>query len=318
MDRNLALEIVRATEAAALAAARWMGRGNAESADEAAAGAMHRAFNSISFNGHIVLGDGDKDRAQLLHAGETVGSGSDDTIDIAVDPLECTNSVAFGRTNAMAAVAMAPTGDFLEPPVTYMDKLAVGAEAASVINIAEPIEENLERIAEAKNYSVGDLTVVALDRERHAELIDRVRKTGARIHLIPDGDVAAAVAAALPGTGIDVLVGIGGSVAGILAAAALRCIGGEIQGRFTPLEEGDLDRLKQYGHSSPNRIFRAVDMVRGNKAMFAATGVTDGDMLNGVRYRSDGATTHSVVMRLPSRTRRFIVTEHYFTDNPDY
>ncbi len=318
MDRNLALEMVRATEAGALAAARWMGKGNAQSADEAATDAMHHAFNSINFQGNIVLGEGDPQFFPKLYDGETVGCGTDSSIDVAVDPLECNNSVAFGRTNALAVVAMAPHGEFFVPPLAYMEKIAVGPEAASAINLAEPIEENLIRIAEAKNYSTADLTVVALDRPRHAELIERVRKTGARIHLIPDGDVSAAMAVALPGTGVDVLVGTGGSVAGVLAAAALRCIGGEIQVRIAPRDNEEMNLLKEKGFGSPNRIYRAVDLVKGDNVMFAATGVTDGDTLNGVRYRANGATTHSVVMRLASRTRRFIVTEHYFSDDPSY
>lgn len=310
--------MVRATEAAALAAARWMGKGDALAADRAAARAMHQAFSSIPFTGNIVLGEGEQKYFEYLYNGDTVGAGASETIDVAVDPLECNNSVAFGRANALAVVAMAPKGDFFEPPVQYMEKLAVGPEAASAINLAEPIEENLERIAAAKNYSLSDLTVVALDRERHSELINRVRKTGARIHLIPDGDVAAAIATALPGTGIDVLAGTGGSVAGVLAAAAMRCIGGEIQVRHAPSTPDEVEALKRKGIASPGHIFRAMDLVKGDNVMFAATGVTDGDMLNGVRYRSDGATTHSVVVRLSSRTKRFIVTEHYFTDNPRY
>lgn len=318
MDRNLALEMVRATEAAALAAARWMGKGDALAADKAAAQAMHAAFNSIPFVGHVVLGEGDQTYFEHLYNGEVVGEGETEAVDVAVDPLECNNSVAYGRTNALAVIAMVPRGDFFVPPVQYMEKLAVGPEAASAINLAEPIEENLDRIAEAKNYSLSDLTVVALDRERHNDLIERVRRTGARIHLIPDGDVSAAIATALPGSGIDVLVGTGASVAGVLAAAALRCMGGEIQARLVPSTPDETEALKKAGITSPGRIFRGMDLVKGENVMFAATGVTDGDMLNGVRYRSNGATTHSVVVRLATRTKRYIVTEHYFTDNPRY
>jgi len=317
VDRNLALEMVRATEAAALAAARWMGRGNAQAADRAAVEAMHHAFNSIAFKGNIILGEGDRERFPMLYTGQRVGCGTSDEVDVAVDALECTNSVAFGRTNALAVVAMAPQGDFLKPPVSYLEKIAVGPEAASVIDLSAPIEENLERIANAKKYGASDLTVVILDRPRHEELIARVRDTGARIHLIPDGDVAAAVATSTPGTGIDVLVGTGGSVAGVLAAAALRCLGGEMQARLSPLGD-EAERLKGTEYEDLSRLYRASDLAQGDHVMFAATGVTDGDMLNGVRYRADGATTHSVVMRQSTRTKRYIVTEHFFDYNPEY
>ncbi len=320
MDRNLALESVRLTEAAALSSARWMGKGDGKAADHAAVEAMRKVFDSISISGRVVIGEGERDEAPMLYIGEKVGNSDGDgpEVDIAVDPLECTNSVAYGRSNAMAVLAMAPKGDFLAAPDIYMDKIAVGPEAADVIDLALPIEENLNRVAEVKNYDISDLTVVILERERHKQLIERVRKSGARIQLITDGDVAAAIAAALPGTGIDVLVGIGGSPEGVLAAAALRCIGGEIQARLIPRNQEEIDRAKKMGVKDINKIYKCNELARGNDLMFAATGVTDGDLLNGVRYRPDGATTHSLVLRSASFTRRFIITEHYFDQEPQF
>jgi len=318
VDRNLALEIVRVTEAAALAASRWVGKGDAVAADSAAVGAMHQAFNSIAFSGTVALGEGDQGVVPLMYTGQTVGRGGENNLDLAIDALECTRSVAFGRSNAMAIVAMVPRGCFFLPPSQYLDKLAVGPEAAGTIDMNLSIEENLNRVAKAKQYSIPDLTVVILDRERHTELIDTVRKAGARIHLIPDGDIAAAIATAIPGSGIDILMGIGSSTAGVPAAAALRCLGGEIQARPAPADATEKARLKESGFTDFGQIYRTEDMARGDNVMVAATGITDGDVLNGVCYRSDGATTHSLVMRSKSRTRRFIVTEHYFEDNPVY
>jgi fructose-1,6-bisphosphatase II len=318
VDRNLALEIVRVTEAAALAAARWMGKGDAVAADDAAISAMHLAIGSLDFSGRVVLGEGDQQFARMLFTGETVGKGGDDGVDLALDALESKNSVAFGRDNALAVIALAEHDGFMLPPVQYLEKIAVGPEAVAAIDLNLPVEENLERIAAAKGYSTADLTVVILDRARHADLITRVRQTGARIHLIPDGDVAAGVAAALPNTGIDVLLGTGGTTAGVLAAAAVRCAGGEMQFRPAPNDDNEKQALIRAGLGDLNRVYRAGDLVRGDNVMFAATGVTDGDMLNGVRYRSDGATTHSVVLRKLSGTRRFITTEHYFSENPKY
>lgn len=318
MDRNLALEMVRVTEAAALAAARWMGKGDAVAADRAAVTAMRATLNSIPFSGKIALGEGAPGTVEELFTGETVGSGGPNDIELVLDALECSRSVAFGRTNAMSVVAMAPQGAFFCPPSRYMEKLAVGPEAAGVTGLELPVQENLERLAEAKGYRVSDLAVVILDRERHAELINKVRKTGARIHLIPDGDVAAAIAAATPGTGIDVLMGTGSSGAGVLAAAALRCIGGEIQTRLAPTDQHETDQLKNREHVDLKRIFRTADLVRGDNVMFAATGVTDGDLLNGVLYRNTGASTHSMVLRSKTGTRRLIVTDHFFEENPIY
>lgn len=318
MDRNLALEMVRVTEAAALAAARWMGKGDAVSADRAAVTAMRTTLNSIPFSGKIVMGEGEAGAVEELFAGEEVGSGGPDNTQLVLDALECNRSVAFGRTNAMSVVALTPQGGFFCPPSRYLEKLAVGPEAAGAVDLDKPVQENLEKIAQAKGYRVRDLTVVILDRERHVQLIELVRKSGARIHLIPDGDVAAAIAAATAGTGIDVLMGTGGSGAGVLAAAALRCIGGEIQTRSAPTDQREIDQLKDRGHVDLKRIYRTADLVRGDNVMFAATGVTDGDLLNGVLYRNNGATTHSMVMRSKTGTRRLIVTDHFFEENPEY
>jgi len=318
VDRNLALEMVRVTEAAALAAARWMGKGNAVAADQEATDAMHRAFNDISFSGCVAIGEGDQGSVTRLYTGEQVGSGNSEVLDLAVDALECTRSVAFGRSNAMAVVSLAPSGSFFRPPSQYMEKLAVGPDAAGVIDLNRSVEENLRSVARVKNYSVSDLTVVVLDRERHVDLIEEIRHTGARIHLIPDGDVSAAIATATPGSGIDILMGIGNSTAGVLAAAALRCLSGEMHTRLVPSDQSEALQLREMGYVDLKRIYRTSDLARGGNIMFAATGVTDGDVLNGVCYRSDGATTHSLVLRSRSRTRRFIVTEHYFHENPVY
>ena len=318
MDRNLALELVRVTEAAALAAARWMGKGNAPAADQAAVRAMHHTLNAVNFRGTIVLGEGNHDDATMLFHGEEIGTGDSDDLDVALDALESNRSVAFGRSNAMAVVALVPKGDITVPADAYMEKIAVGDEAADAVDLNLPIRENLHRVAEAKKYSINDLTVVVLDRARNAELIAEIRATGARLHLIPDGDIAAAIAAAMPGSGIDVLAGSGKAYAGVLAAAALRCIGGEILSRLIPANPDGDSYVKNVEGTDSRRVYRARDLVRGNNVMFVATGVTDGEMLNGVRYRKDGATTHSLVLRSLSRTRRFIVTEHFFHDNPQY
>lgn len=318
MDRNLALEMVRATEAAALAASRWVGKGDALAADQAAVTAMHGALSAISFSGTIVLGEGERGLVPLMYTGETVGLGGGDLFDLAVDAVECTRSVAFGRSNAMSVVALAPAGNFHLPPSQYVNKLAVGPNAVGAVDIRLSTEENLYRVAEALKYSVADLTVVILDRERHAELINDVRKAGARIHLIPDGDVAAAIATAIPGSGIDLLMGVGSSAAGVLAAAALRCLGGEIQAMPAPSSKSEAHSLRSVGLAELDHVYHTWDLAGGNDVMFAATGLTDGDVLNGVCYHSNGATTYSLVVRLKSRTRRFIVTEHWFEDNPTY
>lgn len=318
MDKNLALEFVRVTEAAALACARWMGKGDVNAADAAAVKAMREVFQAVDIDGIIVIGEGERDEAPMLFIGEKVGKGGGPRVDIALDPLECTNSVAYGRNNAISVLAAGDRGNFLHAPDTYMEKIAVGVEARDAIDLDLSPEENLERIAEAKGYEIEDLTVVILDRDRHQELIRRVRGAGARIKLILDGDVSAAMATALPGTGIDVLMGTGGAPEGVLAAAALRCLGGAIHGRLKPRNNDEAERARKMGVGDLNRIFKTEDMARGDNIMLAATGVTEGDLLKGVRYTGIGAYTHSIVMRSKSGTIRFISTEHHFEKDPDY
>jgi len=319
MEKNLALEFVRVTEAAALACARWMGKGDSNAADNAAVEAMRKVFDAVDIDGTVVIGEGERDEAPMLFIGEKVGTGNKKMkVDIALDPLECTNSVAYGRHNAISVLAAAQKGLILHAPDTYMEKIAVGPEARDVIDLGDSVEANLKRIAKAKNYEITDLTVVILDRERHKDLISQVRKTGARIHLILDGDVSAAMATALPGTGVDVLMGVGGAPEGVLAAAALRCLGGAIHGRLVPRNSKEAARCRKMGIKNINKIFKTEELVKGNNIMLAATGVTDGDLLKGVRYTSTGAYTHSIVMRSKTGTIRFISTEHHFTDEPDY
>ncbi len=311
MDRHVGLDLVRITEAAALACARWMGRGDKNAADQAAVTAMRKAFDNVDIRGTVVIGEGERDEAPMLYIGEQVGSGWGPEVDIALDPLECTNSVAYGRPNAMSVIALAARGHFLHAPDTYMEKIAVGPRAAQAIDLARPIEQNLEAVAAAKGYHLEDLTVVLLDRPRHEDLIHRVRKTGARIHLIPDGDVSAAIATALDATGVDVLVGTGGAPEGVLAAAALRCLGGAIQGRLLFRSDEEKARARTMGVADFDRIYRETDLARGDSIVFAATGVTDGDMLDGVRFSGEGAETHSMVMRVKTRTVRTIETQYH-------
>jgi len=318
MDRNLALELVRVTEAAALESARWMGKGDAHKADEAAVEAMRKAFSAIDFAGTVVIGEGERDEAPMLYIGEKLGNGKRPRVDIALDPLECTNSVAFGRSNALSVVALAQHGHFLHAPDTYMEKIAVGKEAQEAIDLEKTIEENLKNIAEAKSMPVENLTVVILDRQRHEELVRRVRKLGCRIQLIPDGNVSAAVATALPDSGIDVLLGTGGAPEGVLAAAALRCLGGGFQGRLVFRNADEIKRAKKMGIKNINRIYSCEELAKGDNIMFACTGVTDGDMLKGVHFFGGGAETHSLVMRSKSGTLRFITTRHSFDQMPEY
>jgi len=318
MDRNLALEIVRVTEAAALACASWVGRGSANDADDAAVAAMRRTFDSIYFKGTVVIGEGERDEAPMLFIGENVGCGSSPEVDIAVDPLECTNSVAYGRSNALAVIAVAPKGKLLHAPDTYMEKIAAGPQASEAIDLRKSPKENIGRVAECLGLKISNLTVVILERDRHHDLISEVRKTGARIHLISDGDVSSAIAAALPESGIDLLLGIGGAPEGVLAAAALRCIGGAMQGRLAPRNQEEIDRANQMGVKDINKIFNVDELASGNEIMFAATGVTDGDLLKGVLFRPGGAITHSLDLRQKSGTRRFIRAEHHFETKPVY
>ena len=312
MDRHVGLDLVRITEAAALACARWMGRGDANAADQAAVNAMRRAFDQVDVRGTVVIGEGERDEAPMLYIGERVGTGYGPQVDIALDPLECTNSVAYGRPNALAVIAMAQKGHFLHAPDTYMEKIAVGPKAVGAIDLSRSIEENLESVAAAKGFRLAELTVVILDRPRHEEIIQRVRRAGSRIHLIPDGDVSAAIATAVESTGVDVLVGIGGAPEGVLAAAALRCLGGSIQGRLQFRSDEERERAKRMGIADLNRVYTETELARGDSVVFATTGVTDGDMLDGVRFTGDGAETHSMVMRVKTGTVRTIRTRYRF------
>jgi fructose-1,6-bisphosphatase class II len=323
MDRNLALELVRVTEAAALSCARWMGRGDAKGADQAAVDAMRRAFDSIVIQGTVVIGEGERDEAPMLFIGEKVGSGWHDgggdapRVDIAVDPLEGTNLCATGSPDAIAVIAVADDGKFLNAPDTYMDKIAVGPAGKGCIDITKSPTWNLSALAEAKRASVEDLTAIILDRPRHQELIAEVRKTGARIRLITDGDVSAAIATCKDETGIDILFGIGGAPEGVLAAAALRCVGGDMQGRLKYRNDEEKVRAEKMGVKDHEKVYRVDELAQGH-VMFAATGVTDGAFLKGVHFYGGGASTHSVVMRSKSGTVRFIEADHTFDRKPNY
>ena len=319
MDRNLALEAVRVTEAAALAAARFVGLGDRNSADQAATEAMRTTFQHLHIRGTVVIGEGERDEAPMLYIGEQLGDGDADSpeVDIAVDPLEGTNLCANGVSDALAVVAMAEHGQFLNAPDTYMDKIAVGETAKGAIDIRESPTWNLSAVAEAKKARVSDLTAVILDRPRHKALIEEVRKAGVRIRLISDGDVGGALATADPATGVDILLGIGGAPEGVLAAAALRCVGGDMQGVLKPRNDDEVARAKKMGIEDIARVYRVDELASGD-VMFAATGVTDGFLLRGVRLTSRGAETHSVVMRSRSGTIRFIRARHRFEGLPRY
>ena len=308
LDRNLALEVVRVTEAAALACARLMGRGDRNGADEAAVVAMRRSFDGLSIRGTVVIGEGERDEAPMLYIAE---------VDIAVDPLEGTNLCALGLPNAIAVVAIADKGNLLHAPDCYMDKIAVGPDAKGVIDLDKSPTDNLKAIAASKGVYVEDLTAVILDRERHHKLIAEVRKAGARVKLISDGDVSAAIAACIPLTGVDVLFGSGGAPEGVLAAAALRSTGGDFQGRLIYKNDGERDRAMKMGITDPDKKWSLLDLAKGD-VMFAATGVTTGDMLKGVRYFKGGAHTQSIVMRSKSGTIRTIEAEHHFDRKPNY
>jgi fructose-1,6-bisphosphatase class II len=310
------LEAVRVTEAAALSCARLTGRGDEKAADQAAVDAMRRAFNALPIDGTIVIGEGERDEAPMLYIGEKVGAGGP-RVDIALDPLEGTTICATGAPNALAVIAMAEHGNFLHSPDTYMDKIAVGPVGKGVIDLDKTPTQNLQALAEAKRCNVEDLTVIILYRPRHEALIKEVREAGARIRLITDGDVSAAIATTKPETGIDVLLGIGGAPEGVLAAAALRCVGGDMQGRLKPRNEHEIERAKKMGIPDINKKFSIEELAAGD-VMFAATGVTDGDYLQGVHFFAGGATTQSVVMRSKSRTIRVINATHFFEHKPNY
>jgi fructose-1,6-bisphosphatase II len=318
MERNLALEVVRVTEAAALSSARWMGRGNDRLAEQTALDAMRRAFDAVDFTGTVVIGRGEKGETPTLFVGEQVGSGAGPEFDVAAEPLEGASIVAQGRTNAVAAVALAEKGCLFPAPEVYMEKIAVGPKALGAIDITAGPQANLQSIAETMKCYVEDLTVIILDRPRHRDLIMAVQEVGARIKLIQDGDLSAAIATSLEDSGVDVLMGIGRAPEGVLAAAALRCLGGDMQARFKPASDEDVERIRQAGLKEIQEVLTITDLARGREVMFTATGVTDGDFLKGVRFFGGGAKTHSLLMRAKSGTVRFIEAIHRFDRTPIY
>ncbi|MEA3509110.1 MAG: class II fructose-bisphosphatase [candidate division NC10 bacterium] len=318
MERNLALEVVRVTEAAALSSARWMGRGNDRLAEQTALDAMRRAFDAVDFTGTVVIGRGEKGETPTLFVGEQVGSGAGPELDVAAEPLEGASIVAQGRANALAAVALAEKGCLFPAPEVYMEKIAVGPKALGAIDITAGPEANLRSIAETMKCYVEDLTVIILDRPRHRDLIMTVQEVGARIKLIQDGDLSAAIATSLENSGVDVLMGIGRAPEGVLAAAALRCLGGDMQAQFKPASDEDVERIRQAGVKEIQEVLTITDLARGREVMFTTTGVTDGDFLKGVRFFGGGAKTHSLLMRAKSGTVRFIDAIHRFDRNPIY
>lgn len=309
-DRNLALDLVRATEAAALAAAHWAGRGEKEEGDQAAVDALRLMLGTVRMNGLVVIGEGEKDEAPMLFNGENVGNGRDPAVDVAVDPVEGTTLLAKGIANAIAIVGLAPRGAMWDPgPAFYMNKIIVGPEAAGKIDLDAPVSDNLEAIARTKNIDVSEVTVVVLDRPRNAQLVADIRRAGARISLITDGDVAPALMAALPETGIDAVMGIGGTPEGVITACALHGLGGDIQGRLAPQSEKEKERIRAAGMDLDRKL-GLTDFVAGDDHFFAATGITQGNFLRGVRYTPSGAVTHSLVTRSRSGTWRLIESYH--------
>ena len=309
-DRNLAMELVRVTEAAAMAAARWMGRGDKEGADGAAVDAMRVVLDSVQMDGIVVIGEGEKDEAPMLYNGENVGDGNGPLADMAVDPIDGTTLTALGRANAIAVLAVSDRGTMFNPgPCVYMEKIAVGPDCVGVVDINASVTENLQAVAKAKGERVRDITVVILDRDRHNDIIGEVREAGARIRLIPDGDVAGAISTAWADTGADVLMGIGGTPEGVISAAALKAMGGEMQGKLWPRNEAERTESIEQGYDL-DQVLTTDDLVKGDNCFFAATGVTDGDLLRGVHYTPDHCTTQSLVMRSKSGTVRQINAQH--------
>jgi fructose-1,6-bisphosphatase II len=312
LDRNIAMELCRVTEAAAMAAARWMGRGNKNALDQAAVNAMRDRLRVIEMDGVVVIGEGEKDEAPMLYIGERIGNGMPPKVDVAVDPVDGTTLLSKGLPNAVAVVALAEQGTMYYPPgIVYMEKLAVGPAGRGVCSLEQTVEENIAALARAKGERVDDLTVVVLDRDRHAELIERIRATGARIKLISDGDVAGGIMPSLPDTGVDMLMGIGGSPEAVLTAAALKCLGGDIQCRLWPRNDGERAQAQKLGLGL-ERVLTIDDLVRGDDVFFSLTGVTDGELVKGVHYFPHGATTETLVMRSRSGTVRRIQAVHNF------
>ena len=311
-DRNLALELVRVTETAAVAASAWVGRGDKDAADGAAVAAMRKMINTVDMQGVIVIGEGEKDNAPMLHNGEEVGNGNGPMCDVAVDPIDGTTLTSNGLNGAVSVIALAPRGSMFDPKdVYYMNKIVTGPEAASVIDITAPAGENVRRVAKAKGVDVSDITVIVLDRPRHDDLLKELRAAGARIRLIRDGDVAAAIETARPDTGIDILMGIGGTPEGVVTAAAMRALGGVIQGQLHPRSDGERESAKNAGYDL-SKVYTTNDLVSSDDVFFSATGITDGELLKGVRHTAFGAVSHSLVVRGRSKTVRIIETEHRF------
>ncbi|MDR1603766.1 MAG: class II fructose-bisphosphatase [Gracilibacteraceae bacterium] len=318
MERELAMEFARVTEAAALASARWVGRGDKEAADGAAVEAMRAVFDTVHMSGTVVIGEGEMDEAPMLYIGEKVGTGEPPEVDIAVDPLEGTNLVAKGGAGAIAVLAATKRYGLLHAPDMYMDKIVVGPAAAGKIHLDAPVRENVHNVAKALHKTVNELTVVVLDRERHADIIRELRECGARIRLISDGDVAPAIACGIEGSGIDMMLGIGGAPEGVLAAAAMRCLGGEMQGRLWPEDENDVKRAEALGIGDVRKLLSMDDLVTADDIFFAATGITEGSLLKGVTFSQAGAATHTLVMRGRTGTIRFIEAQHFFDRKPKY
>ena len=318
MDRDLALSLVRVTEIASLASARYMGRGDSMAADQAAVDGMRAAFNLVNTRGQVVIGEGELDEAPMLYIGEEIGKGMDVVADIAVDPLDGTSLVAKGLPNAISVIAMAPKGELLYAPDTYMKKIAVGPQAKGTIDIEASVKDNLHNVAKALNKDIEDLTVIIQDRERHSEMIEEIREVGARIKLFQEGDVASAIATAFPETGVDILIGIGGAPEGVIAAAALKCLGGDFQGKLFPSSDSERARCTNMGWTEDKleKVLFMEDLAGGDDVFFAATGISDGELLRGVVFHGDNqATTHSVVMRSKTGTLRFIEAKHKLDKN---
>ncbi|CAN5681540.1 class II fructose-bisphosphatase [soil metagenome] len=317
-DRNLAMELVRATEVGALAAARWMGLGDKEGADQAAVDGLRTVLGTVSMNGVVVIGEGEKDEAPMLYIGEEVGDGSDPKVDIAVDPIDGTTLLSKGMPNAIAVVALAERGSMYYPPhIAYMEKIAAGPAAADVIDIERPIAENIQAVARASDLQVRDVTVVILDRPRHSQMVKEIRESGARIKFITDGDVAGALMTALPNTGVNLLVGIGGAPEGVITACALKALGGNMQVRIWPRNEEEWDIVREEGLDT-KQVLTMDDLVKSDNTFFAATGITDGELLRGVQYTAGGATTQSLVTRSRSGTVRFVNATHRFSKLTQY
>lgn len=319
MDRNLALNLARVTEAAALSAGKWLGKGDKNKADGAAVDAMRRMFDTVEIDGTVVIGEGEIDEAPMLYIGEKIGTKTGkEQVDIAVDPIDGTNSVASGGTNSIAVLAVAPKGCLLNAPDIYMDKIACGPKAKGAIKLDDSPSENIIRVAEKLNKSIDEITVAILDRPRHEQIIKEIRKLGARIKKVSDGDIVTAIECCFDNSGVDLIMGRGGAPEGVIAAAALKCLGGDFQGRLHPTDEKQVERCKKL-HSDLNKIYEIDDLVKGNEVIFSVTGISKGEILDGVKYYENNvATTKSLVLRLPSGTQRFISSTHRLDLKPDY